>query len=249
MWRYAKLVMFEKIFLFSMNIVKRMFTKRVETINCGSEYGGFAIYDKNIKRKRKSIVFSFGVGEDISFDLDLIERYNCEVYAFDPTPKSINWVKKQNIDDRFHFFPYGISDRDGMEKFHLPKNPEYVSGSVLSSEALSESTIDVQMKRFSTIVSELQVGGYIDILKMDIEGSEFSVIPDILNSDIHINQICVEIHYRMKIKENSNKISKVLANSLLNKHLINIMKQMKKRNYVCINISNTYEEFTFLKVK
>ena len=36
-----------------------------------------------------SIVYSFGVGEDVTFDLALIDRYGMTVHAFDPTPKSI----------------------------------------------------------------------------------------------------------------------------------------------------------------
>ena len=32
-----------------------------------------------------SVVYSGGLGEDASFDLDLISRYSCQVWAFDPT--------------------------------------------------------------------------------------------------------------------------------------------------------------------
>ena len=35
-----------------------------------------------------------GCGEDISFDLGLIEMFDCDVYGFDPTPKSIDFVNK-----------------------------------------------------------------------------------------------------------------------------------------------------------
>ena len=45
----------------------------------------------------KSVVYSIGIGTDASFDLELINTFNCEIYGFDPTPKSIRWVKK-NID-------------------------------------------------------------------------------------------------------------------------------------------------------
>ncbi|HEX7718479.1 MAG TPA: hypothetical protein VF389_01635, partial [Woeseiaceae bacterium] len=33
-----------------------------------------------------SIVYSFGIGEDVEFDLFLIERFGLVVHAFDPTP-------------------------------------------------------------------------------------------------------------------------------------------------------------------
>lgn len=37
---------------------------------------------------------------------------------------------------------------------------------------------------------------HIDILKMDIEGSEFGVIPQILQSGCEFSQLCVEQHFR-----------------------------------------------------
>lgn len=136
-------------------ILKRRYIDlNVTTIGLGSMYGGFNIYDDELKKKTNPVVYSFGVGEDISFDLKLIEKYNCEIYAFDPTPKSIDWIAKQNLSDKFHFYPYGISNRDGIEKFHLPTNPEYVSGSIFLSTGLKEDTITVQMKRLITIMQE-----------------------------------------------------------------------------------------------
>ncbi len=37
----------------------------------------------------------------------------------------------------------------------------------------------------------------IDLLKMDIEGSEFMALPDILNSKIIFDQLCIETHPRI----------------------------------------------------
>jgi hypothetical protein len=36
----------------------------------------------------------------------------------------------------------------------------------------------------------------IDILKMDIEGAEYSALKNMMNSGINISQICVEFHHR-----------------------------------------------------
>jgi hypothetical protein len=51
----------------------------------GTKYGGFYVYPDRLCQE--SIIYSFGVGEDVSFDLELIEKYNCHVFAFDPTQK------------------------------------------------------------------------------------------------------------------------------------------------------------------
>ena len=54
----------------------------------GSEYGGFYVYDDCLSPD--SIVLSFGVGKDITFDLELIDKIGLPVYAFDPKLDTLN---------------------------------------------------------------------------------------------------------------------------------------------------------------
>ena len=55
-------------------------------INIGSDYGGW-ITPMHLLNST-SICYCAGVGEDITFDLGLIERFGCHVFAFDPTPRA-----------------------------------------------------------------------------------------------------------------------------------------------------------------
>jgi hypothetical protein len=91
----------------------------------GNEYGGFYICPDLLlsKDNRKIIVYSCGIGEDISFDTAIMNNYNCEIFAFDPTPKSIEWIKKQNLPDNFIFSPYGVSDKTEKKLLHLSNTP------------------------------------------------------------------------------------------------------------------------------
>src|SRR5690349_12987182 len=41
-----------------------------------------------------SVVYSLGVGNEIRFDLLLIEKFSVDVYAFDPTPESVAWINE-----------------------------------------------------------------------------------------------------------------------------------------------------------
>ena len=100
-------------------------------INCqkkyfGSEYGGYCICPNKITKE--SIIYSFGVGEYISFELSMIEKFGVNVYAFDPTPKSINYVKSLKLPKKLQFFKYGIADYDGIAKFNPPENGPLIAG-------------------------------------------------------------------------------------------------------------------------
>ncbi|MFZ4262286.1 FkbM family methyltransferase [Sphingobacterium sp. HJSM2_6] len=197
----------------------------------GNGYGGFYV-DPTLIPER-AVVYSFGIGEDISFDLNIIKKHNCKVYGFDPTPKSINYIQKTDIPEQFIFHPYGIGEKTEHVSFLLPKNKEHVSGSVYEHKLLDEeNSIEVLLKSFKDISEELN-HQHIDVLKMDIEGSEYAVMEDILNSGITITQILVETHERF-FEDGIMKGKKFFE--LLHKH-----------GYRIFAISDTYQEISLIK--
>jgi hypothetical protein len=116
------------------NILSHYFLLFYMKINCSKEYHGTEYVEWNIcpiHITKESIVYSFGVGENISFNLSMIKKFGVNIYAFDPTPRLIAWVKSQKLPKEFHFFPYGIADYDGIAKFYPPENPEHESHSIL----------------------------------------------------------------------------------------------------------------------
>lgn len=142
-----------------------------------------------------SIVYSFGVGLDISFDLSLIETYGLTVHAFDPTPRSIEWVRSQTLPEQFVFHPYGLADHDGEVSFNPPLSDEFVSHTMLDRPATRGRAITVPVKRLNTIMDSLQ-HERTDVLKLDIEGAEYEVIDSLLRSHVRPRQILVEFHHR-----------------------------------------------------
>ena len=64
---------------------KDFYFKPTIKLNCkkyGSSYGGWWIATDNLHDKIINI-FSFGLGEDITFDMEMIEKFNCTVYGFE----------------------------------------------------------------------------------------------------------------------------------------------------------------------
>jgi hypothetical protein len=58
-------------------------------------YGGWVVNPELIRAD--SVVYSFGLGEDVSFDLALIETYGVEVHGFEPDPRSLEWLAAQTF--------------------------------------------------------------------------------------------------------------------------------------------------------
>lgn len=199
----------------------------------GSSYGGFFILPNLLDKD--SVIYSFGIGEDISFDEELLDKFNCNIFAFDPTPKCIKWIsKKNNIHPKFNFYPFGIDIVSGNVDFLLPKNESFVSGSaILNSNVDSNKKIVVKMKNLNDIITDLQ-HTKIDVLKMDIEGSEYKIIENILNSNIEIKQILIEIHERFF--DNGVSLTK------------NLLKMLDKNGYKLFGVSPSMEELSFVKI-
>ena len=194
----------------------------------GSDYGGYKVSGKGLNDQ--STVYSFGVGKDITFDLSLIQKYGLNVYAFDPTPDSIQWLEKQKLPEKFHSFEYGISNFNGKMKFYPPENPEYVSFSVIKRDN-GRQYIEVHCRTLKTIMNELGHGS-IDILKMDIEGSEYDIIDDIIHNSISVGQICVEFHHRFDSVGFERTLSAINA--------------LKEKGYQIASVLHNCQEITFI---
>jgi len=202
-----------------------------KTKKFGSSYGGWNIVTKNINSN--SIVYSFGVGEDASFDLALINEFGLTVHAFDPTPKSIDWVKTQNFPDRFVMHEYGLAAIDGEVLFNPPQNPKHVSHTLLDRPATNVKAIPVHVKKLRTIMDALE-HSQIDILKMDIEGAEYEVINDIVESKIRPKQLLVEFHHRFP------GVGITTSKKAINK--------IRLIGYQLFSVSPSNQEFGFIRI-
>ena len=221
----------------------------------GTQYGGFYLPTDLPKLNENSIIYCAGVGEDISFDIEIAHKINSNVYLFDPTPRAIdhvNLVKKSftnnkkplynkkygggdknywNIlfknkisSSKIFILNYGIFTENKIVKFYKPKNPQYVSHSIIETmHNVSKNFIQIPVKNLTTIMNDLG-HDHIDLLKIDIEGVENQVLNQMLDNKIFPTYICVDFDSRRSNK-NINDFNK-----LINK-LLKYYKIIKNTNY------------------
>lgn len=155
----------------------------------GSQYGGRIIPTDRLTRD--SICYCVGVGEDITFDLGLIEQFHCQVFAYDPTPRAVQHVKTYAATYPTYIFESaGVWGKDEVVKFYAPANPDNVSYSALNLQKTA-TYFEAQCKTIKTLMRE---HGHqrLDLLKLDVEGAEYEVIDSLLADQIDIHILCVE---------------------------------------------------------
>ena len=134
------------------------------------------------------LVYSGGVGGELSFELDLQKRFSCRIFLFDPSPTGVETFKREG-NKKMIFSKLALSDHSGEIFMGLPKNPAEGSYGYNTERTLSfpcTSIPDFMKKR-----------GHkkIDLLKLDIEGAEYEVLEDLLKNNIQIDQLCLEFHH------------------------------------------------------
>ena len=176
----------------------------------------------------KSIIYSFGIGENLGFEKKIADKFKCYVYCFDPTSLAKNFMEKEKYDKNLiHFQPYGIWNTDGKMKFYYQDetNCNNSGGSITNLFETNKYDL-LDCLKLSSIMRKNNHKN-IDVVKLDIEGASIQVIEDFIGESIYPNQIVVEFEYSEtdKInKEKFNKWSKKENNKLIFK------------NYKCYNL-------------
>jgi hypothetical protein len=75
---------------------------------------------------------------------------------------------------------------------------------------------------------------FIDVLKMDIEGGEYSVVGDIMTSNLEIGQILIEFHHRFE----GFKMANTRA----------VIRLLNTRGYLIYAISDSGNEYSLIRV-
>ncbi len=145
-------------------------------------------------RLQNPVVYSGGVGKNISFELELITLFQAQVFLYDPSETGINTMKNILPIEGLKFSPVALSDLDGILKLYVPVNPEEGSYTKYVHRKGNIKTIEFPCRKISSLMNE---NGHskIDILKLDIEGSEYGVLENILDDRIEIDQLCIEFHH------------------------------------------------------
>lgn len=235
-------------------------TSGISTLNCltylGSKYHGYWIPEGFLNKS--SVCYCVGAGDDISFDTEIKTRYQSQVYIFDPTAASLEHFQllkelsknnntlptvSQDANYQYHisfneleeicFIEEGVWSEKTVLKFFDPELDNYVSHSVYLFKN-SKKVIELPVNSIKNFMAQFGHQS-IDLVKLEIEGAEYTVIDSILKDKADVKMILVEFDE--------------IFHARGFKHLLRIRQccnQLKKAGYVLVHSTSSLKR-TFIR--
>lgn len=140
----------------------------------------------------ESVVLDLG-GYQGDFTAQVTDKWGCYVYLFEPSPRLYEECRKRfQTSPKVKCFNFGLSDESG--EFLLSDQCD--ASSIKHERAsVSPNTKLVQVRAFSEVFAELGIAR-VDLLKINIEGGEYDVLPHIISTGLisRIDNIQVQFH-------------------------------------------------------
>lgn len=143
----------------------------------------------NYPLNSQSIVFDLG-GYKGDFACAINQKYDCHVYIFEPVEDFYNKCKDRFRDNpKIQCFNYGLSDETGQA---------FISDNNDGSSVIMQNIVHskkIKLKQFQEQFDSLNLKA-IDLLKVNVEGSEFLILPHLLNTGLikNIKYLQVQFH-------------------------------------------------------
>ena len=178
---------------------RRLFARRMRRIRAawvpglerlGSEYGGWVVPAGMIGSGW--LCYSAGAGFDVSFDMALLAR-GARVRAFDPLDIFRDMaVREAGGDPRYSFSEVAIATEDGPVTMFGRQDEEIGSVSAVNLYGV-ETTHEIPGRALPSLMDE-HGDERVDLLKLDIEGSEYEVLDRLDLPSLGVKVLCVELH-------------------------------------------------------
>ncbi len=137
---------------------------------------------------KESLVLDAG-GYEGQWASDIFSKYCCTIYIFEPVIEFANKIEKRfSKNEKIKVFKFGTSDRTEQARITIDND----GSSVFKKGRKLENAKFVRSVDF---MKENDINR-IDLLKINIEGGEYSLLEDLINSEFikKINNIQVQFH-------------------------------------------------------
>ena len=171
----------------------------------------------NYPIEQESVVFDIGAYRG-SLSKKVYKKFQCQLYLFEPLIEDYEYLKEYFKDNRedVKVFNFGLLDKDEEMYFS-----DIFGASSIFERPEGNLSIKVKMKSFKSFIEENSIE-FIDLMYMNIEGSEYKLLNEIIDTGYieNINFLQIQFHtfvddsteLRRLIREKLRKTHKCIFN-------------------------------------
>lgn len=180
-----------------------------------------------LKIDQDSVFLDFGanVGDISQCILDL---YNCNIYCYEPDNNAFKVLKERFKNyEKIILINNSVGDKNEKTKLYYHKlsheNPlKFSTGSSLLEQKGNIDKKNYQITEMVSISEIINHFDYINLIKIDIEGYEYNILPEIIKNKNKIGKVICELH------GSSTRKNKFLNNKYL--EIIKILNDIDQGN-------------------
>ena len=206
-----------------MQIIKNYLRKfkffRLINYKINNNYKNF----RNLELNKESLVIDIGANIGLIAQV-LVDKYNCNIEAYEPNKFAFRELKKRFRDNKkVRCYNLAVTE-DGLKKkifFHKKSKTDPIKYSTATSFLSKKQNVNnkefnlIKTISINSIMSKFQ---YIDLIKIDIEGYEYKILPYVIDNKKNIKKVICELHGNPK----SGK------NLFLSKNYLELINKLKK---------------------
>jgi FkbM family methyltransferase len=196
---------------------RRWFEWRMPKLSCapldgiasiGTEYGSYVVPVEQIEHGW--VCYCIGTGADISFELSLIKMRNVRVRSFEAVEKLADYSRVLGAGEpRLTVEHAALALEDGPLRVQVSDVP--VSQSVSAAELYSgDNYVEVPGRTLRSLMTE-HGDSAVDLLKMDIEGLEYTLLPALDLSSLGVKVFCAQFHHTATVRQAKRLVAELKA--------------------------------------
>lgn len=172
----------------------------------GTDYGGWHVPDGLIDDTW--LCYCIGAGADVSYDVRLVQDFGARVRAFDPLEDYREpALAAAGHDPRFSFHACAITEHDGPLRVWKAQDPSHGALSAANLQRTAQS-VEVQGRSLPSLMAEFGED-HVDLMKVDLEGIEYQVVPGFDLRALGVRVFSLELHHTGTVRQARSLIARI----------------------------------------
>lgn len=132
----------------------------------------------------------------------IYDKYKCNIHIFEPVLKNYNHIVKEfNNNEKIKIYNFGLSS---LNEYLIIKH-DNASSSLFLKNGLEEK---IKLVKYLDFIKEEKIE-IIDLIKINIEGSEYDLLEHILENNLHIKIKNLQIQFHKIFNDSEQKREKI----------------------------------------